>query len=320
VSFPSPGRGAAVVEALAILDRFPPELLRADSPDRLHVLVEACRLAHADSTPLQQPPRSAEELATDAAYIGARASLIRLDRALSLAELSSTPLSTLETGGTTQVSVADAAGAVVSLTQTLGNTFGALVGTEGLGFAYNNLISGFELDDARKWRYARPFLAPRTGMAPTILLENGAPYLAVGSAGSDRILSIVVNVVSNLVDRRMPLCEAITAARALWSGMPADTVLLELVDPITAAHADALAARGFAIRRQTYPAEALALTEFGGANAVLVAPDGTVAGAGDPRRQGVAVAARPAPPPPEPELTFPACWRDLYYGRPAASR
>jgi gamma-glutamyltranspeptidase/glutathione hydrolase len=160
-----------------------------------------------------------------------------------------------------------------------------------------------------------------TGMAPTILLKDGAPYLAVGSAGSDRILSIVVNIVSNLVDRRLPLCEAVTAARAIWGGMPGDTTSVELVDPITAAHTDALRSRGFTTHLQTYPADALALTEFGGANAVLVSSDGTITGAGDPRRQGVPVAARPFPPPPAPELPFPACWRELYSARPTpASR
>ena len=320
VSFPSPGRGAAVVEALGILDRFPSDLLAADSPDRLHLLVEACRLAHADSTPLQRPVRAPDDLAADAAYVGARAALIRLDRALTQHEISSTPLSTLAAGGTTQISVADDAGTVVSLSQTLGNTFGALVGTAGYGFPYNNLISGFELDDPRRWRYARPFQAPMTGMAPTILLKDGAPYLAVGSAGSDRILSIVVNIVSNLVDRRLPLCEAVTAARAIWGGMPGDTAAFELVDPITAADADTLRARGFTTRLRTYPADSLALTEFGGANAIVVAPDGTVTGAGDPRRQGIPIAARPFPPPPAPELTFPACWRELYAASPSAPR
>ena len=319
LSFPLPARGAAVVEALGILDRFPSESLRADSADRLHLLIEASRLAHADSTPLQRPPRTPDELAADGRHVAERAGLIRLDRALTAQEISATPLSTLSVGGTTQVSVADGAGNMVSLTQTLGSTFGGLVGTANFGFAYNNLLSGFEYNDPRRWRYLRPFQAPMTGMAPTILLNEGRPYLAVGSAGSDHIPAVIVNIVSNLVDRGMPLCEAMTAARVIWGGPPEDPVYLELVDPITEPHADVLRERGFvAQHRQTYPAEPLAPTQFGGANAVLVDPaDGTLIGAGDPRRQGIPLAPRAAPPAPVPTPTLPACWRDLYFTPPA---
>jgi gamma-glutamyltranspeptidase/glutathione hydrolase len=319
LSFPLPARGAGVVEALAILDRFPQELLRADSADRLHLLIEACRLAHADSTPLRRPPRLPDDLAMDPAYVASRAALIRLDRALLMQQVSPTPLSMLSIGGTTQISVADAAGNLVAMTQTLGNTFGGLVATEGFGFAYNNLVFGFDYQDARRWRFLKPYQKPLTGIAPTILLKDGRPYLAIGSAGSDRILAVVINVVSNLVDRGLPLCEAVTAARAVWSGFPDDTVYLEMVDPITDAQADTLKERGFTRqKRQTYPATPIELTEFGGANALLVDPaDGALVGVGDPRRQGVAVAPRDGPPDPAEAHVVPECWRTVYGPTPA---
>ena len=322
LSFPLPARGAAVVEALGILDRFPPERLRADSVDRLHLLVEACRLAHADSTPYRRPPRLPDELATDPGYVAARAALIRPDRALNEQEVSPNPLSTLALEGTTQVSAADAAGNVVSLTQTLGNTFGAAVATEGFGFAYNNLVFGFEYQDARAWRYLRPFQAAQTGMAPTILLKGGEPYLVLGSAGSERIPSIVVNVVSGVVDHGVPLCEAVEAARVLWGGFLDKRVYLELVDPITAEHVDSLAARGFAVPdRRSYPATPAELTVFGGANAIFVDPaDGTMVGVGDPRRQGVAVAPRAEPPEHGLWDALPECWRSHFPAKPPPNR
>ena len=322
VSFPLPVRGAEVVEALGILDRFPPELLRTDSVDRLHLLIEASRLAHADSTPFRRPPRLPDELATDPDYVAGRAALIRLDHALSDREVSRDPLSTLALDGTTQVSTADREGNVVSLTQTLGNTFGAAVATEGFGFAYNNLVFGFEYQDARAWRYLRPFQAALTSMAPTILLKDGRPHLVLGSAGSERIPSIVVNVVSGVVDKGLPLCEAVTAARALWGGFLASSVYLELVDPITEERAGALVARGFPMQeRRSYPAAAAQLTVYGGANAILIdAADGTMVGVGDPRRQGVAVAPRDDPPGPERRDVLPDCWRSYYPGSHSPSR
>jgi gamma-glutamyltranspeptidase / glutathione hydrolase len=318
LSFPLPGRGAAVVEALGILDRFPPELLRGDTPDRLHLLIEACRLAYADSTPKVRPTRLPDDLATDLAYVASRAALIRLDRALAARELSATPLSTVQVGGTTQVSAIDDAGNLVSLTHTLGNAFGAVVATEGFGSAYNNLLGGFNYTDRRDWQYIRPYQAPMTSMAPTILLKDGAPYLAIGSAGSDKILAIIVNVVSNLVDRGLPPCEAMTAARAVWGGFPEDAVYLEMVDPITDEQADALARRGFAMQhRLHFPAGPLGVAVLGGVNAVLVDPtDGTLVGVGDPRRTGSPAAPRAGPPAGE-RFTLPACWRDLYAVSPA---
>ncbi len=313
LSFPLPGRGAAVVEALGILDRFPPELLRGDTPDRLHLLIEACRLAYADSTPELRPPRLPDELAADPAYVASRAALIRLDRALTTRELSATPLSTVQVGGTTQVSALDAAGNLVSLTHTLGNAFGAEVATDGFGSPYNNLACGFNFTNPRHWQYIRPFQAPRTGMAPTILLKDGEPYLAIGSAGSDKILAIIVNVVSNLVDRGLPPCEAMTAARVIWGGFPEDAVYLELFEPITDEQADVLNRRGFTQQhRQYFPGDPLWVGLLGGANAVLVDPaDGTLVGVGDPRRTGSPAAPRAAPPVGE-RFALPACWRDLY--------
>lgn len=313
LSFPHPGGGATVVEALGILDRFDPAILRSPSVDRLHLLTEACRLAFADSFPVQRPPRLPDQLAVDPAHLDARAAQIRFDRALTRQEVSPEPLPMLEVGGTTQVSVADRFGNVVSLTQTLGASFGGGAITDGYGFAYNNMLEGFEFRDRRAWAYLEPRKAPLTSMAPTILVRDGAPLLVLGSAGSARTAPAIVNTIVGVVDEGLPLCEALSAPRVLWGGNVDDQVYLETVDPITEEMADALAARGFAKQeRLAYPATPRAMTSFGGVNAVFVDPhDGTMVGSGDPRRQGVAqgVAEEPGPLPP---LLAPECWRSLY--------
>jgi gamma-glutamyltranspeptidase/glutathione hydrolase len=326
LSFPYPGGGAAVVEALGILDRFDPGALRGDAVDRIHLLVEASRLALADSFPDRRPPRLPDDRAVDAGHLAARAARIRLDRALTPGEVSAEELSTLEVGGTTQVSVVDRLGNAVSLSQTLGAAFGAGTATEGLGFTHNNLLESFDFSDPRKWQYLMPLRPPRTTMAPTILVGNGVPLLVLGSSGSARITSAIVSVVVGVVDRGLPLCEAVSAPRALWGGNADPCLYLELVEPITVEVAETLAARGFARqKRLAFPADDYALTDFGGVNALYVDPaDGTMVGVGDPRRQGAAravdegadAAVRLEPPP---------CWRALYAlpshlpARPAAA-
>jgi gamma-glutamyltranspeptidase/glutathione hydrolase len=313
LSFPHPGGGATVVETLGILDRFDPAVLREDSVDRIHLLVEAGRIAMADTFPVRRPPRLPDVIATDPSHLDARAALIRFDRALTRSEISSDPLSTLDIGGTSHVSVADRFGNVVALTQTLGASFGGGAITEGFGFAYNNMLHGFEFRDRGAWAYMRPLQAPMTNMAPTIVLRDGVPLLVLGTAGSAHIAPAIVTVVVGVVDQRLPLCEAIAKPRALWGGNADERVYLEWVDPITEEVADALGARGFTGQtRLQYPATAHARTEYGSVNAIFIDPvDGTMVGVGDPRRQCVARAvdesAGAAPP-----FALPACWRDLY--------
>jgi gamma-glutamyltranspeptidase / glutathione hydrolase len=313
LSFPSPGGGSAVVEALGILDRFDPGMLREASVDHLHLLVEACRIAFADGFPARRPARLPDDTAVDPGRLDARAALIRFDRALATSEISAGPLSTLDVGGTTQVSTADRDGNVVALTQTLGASFGSGAATEGFGFGYNNLLDGFDFDDQRKWAFLAPLQAPMTSMAPTILVKDGRPLLILGSSGSARIAPVIVSTIVGVVDQRLPLCEAVSSPRALWGGNADEQLYLEVVDPITEEQADALAMRGFTRqKRLVYPARPYDITDFGGVNAIYIDPaDGTMVGVGDARRQGVARAvdesAGAAPP-----LALPPCWRDLY--------
>ncbi len=316
LSFPSPGGGQAIIETLAILDRFPPDLLREDTVDRLHLLLEAQRLAYADGFPAHRPLRTPDELAVDPAYTAARAGLIRFDRALYARELSASPLSTLAIDGTSQVSVTDAAGNAVALTQTLGATFGSGAATAGLGFAYNGLMNGFEFRDQRAWVYVAPLQPALNSMAPTIVLKEGKPLLVLGSAGSARIAPLIVSTIVGVVDRGWPLCEAMAAPRVLWGGTGDPYTYLEIFDPITLAQADALKERGFTLQdRLNYPASALSQTDFGGVNAIFIDPaDGTMVGVGDPRRQAVAAAPRDELPRDVPPFVLPRCWRSLYWG------
>ena len=320
LSFPFPGGGAAVVETLGILDRLDPDLLRSDSVDRLHIIVEAGRMAYADAFPSRRPGRLPDEMAVDPAHLDRRAAQIRLDRALTEREVSVEALSKLEVGGTTQVSVVDRYGNAVSLTQTLGGTFGGGASLADFGVTLNNLLHGFEFSDRRAWSYLRPLQPPMTAMAPTIVVKGDRPLLVLGSAGSARIAAAIVNTVGAAVARGVPLCEAVSAPRALWGGNSDSQVYLELADPITEEQADALARRGFSQQtRLSFPATDYELTDFGGVNAIWVDPiDGTLVGVGDPRRHGVATATAEAAGACMP-IILPPCWRDLYDLPAAAS-
>ena len=303
VAFPYPGAGDMLVEALQILEAFPPELLQGETVDRLHLLVEAMRIAFSDAIGSTETS-FLSTLSPDTTRGERRASLIRFDRALREEELPALDGPHITENETTQVSVMDRFGNAVALTQSLG--YGSLVATPSLGFQYNSLLESCEFCDRKSPSFPVPLATLRSTMTPTILLCHGTPYLVLGSPGSSRIVAILVAVITNVVDRGMTLRDAIVAPRVL-SNRPNPTsddkecyssrvdlqspeqVFLEIAGPITTEQANELQARGFTAQyRLTFPSHDLNLVRlFGGVNAVMVDPaTGLFVGVGDPRRHG----------------------------------
>jgi gamma-glutamyltranspeptidase/glutathione hydrolase len=288
VSFPYPGGGDVVIEMLGILNALPAELLQRETTDRLHVLLDAERIGMHDESD-RLIARFHLPAVLDPASLERKAALIRLDRALRPQEISSASDRAFAEKDTTQVSVVDRFGNAVSMTNSLGD--GSYEATPGLGFHYNSLLESYDYLDKGSPVYLAPQRVLPTTMAPTILLCAGAPFLVLGSPGSGRIPAIVVSVISNVVDRRMTLRDAIEAPRTIYSVPNAeypDSIFIEMAGTMTPEKAGELQARGFANQnRLTFPAKQVDLYPFGGVNAVMLDPDtGMLVGVGDPRRQG----------------------------------
>ncbi len=311
VSFPLPGAGGSLVEALQILDSFPPERMQREGADRHELQIEATRLAIADDHSVKQSNYEAAGILLDRARAQQRAKQIRADRALTVQELGDTELTPWSERDTTQLSVVDRAGNAVSLTQTLSRIFGACAATPGLGFPYNGLLEGFDFEHPESRSFLLPLRAPFTTQAPTIVRRGGKPFLVLGSVGSGRILSAILLAISNVVDRGMGLRDAVAAPRVIWGGNQENKIYLEVAGPVTEAVADELAKRGYAsIYRLHFPPRQIDMNAFGCVNAILVEPGGRLVGVGDPRRFGVAVAA--GPPTGKPlHVDLPPCWRAL---------
>ena len=288
---PSPGGGAALLAALLVLDDFPPALVASDSLDRLHLLAEAVRIAAIDFADNRFPPELAQVQLLDPARAARRAALIRFDRALTIDEITDVEPSAWFEKDTMHYSVADRFGNAVAVTMSLGNGWGAGVATPGLGFPHNALLEGFDFVDSASRSYLRPGRRPLTMMSPTIVVRDGRPLLLLGSPGSERIPSAILNPLVNVVDAGMSLGDAIARPRVLWGGNSDPQVYLEIAREITEARADAMATRCFpAIHRLVFPGDAVSLGFSGCVNAILVDRErGVFVGVGDPRRQGVAV-------------------------------
>jgi gamma-glutamyltranspeptidase/glutathione hydrolase len=301
LTFPPPGGGTALVEVLNILESFPTNFLAEDTAARHHVLLETFRIALADrglapanSDPLQRgfSPASSKM------HARRRATMIEPGKLIPDTDLYGEvgPECAPPGESTTHVSVVDRWGNVVSLTQTLGRSWGAKVATPGLGFPYNSFLETFNYERPQCPGYLQPHLPCPTDMAPTIVLaEDGTLLAALGSPGSDLIASIVANVISNLVDRHMGLEEAIAVPRVLFGGLEeALGPYIEVTPPITGADVDALETMGHTIaERFSYPAVSRTIVLYGGVNAVgWDADEMTFVGVGDGRRWGSAQGAR----------------------------
>jgi gamma-glutamyltranspeptidase len=162
-----------------------------------------------------------------------------------------------------------------------------------LGFPYNDLLVSFNFEEPACQDYLRPRATVPTPMAPTIVLRDGTLVAALGSGASNRIPAILTLTISNLVDRRMDLRDAVVAPRILWGGTieQEPRVLIEIAPPLSVADADRLADWGYeTVDRVTFPAPPLELARMGSVNAVgYDSRRGGFVGVGDPRRSGVAL-------------------------------
>ncbi|XVX20582.1 gamma-glutamyltransferase [Actinomycetota bacterium] len=118
---------------------------------------------------------------------------------------------------TTSLSVADKWGNVVSYTLTIEQTGGSGITVPGYGFLLNNELTDFNFVPVTAGvpdpNLPGPGKRPRSSMSPTILVEDGRPYLAVGSPGGATIITTVSQIILGYVDRGLPLVDAVAAPR-----------------------------------------------------------------------------------------------------------
>ncbi|MGJ7441957.1 gamma-glutamyltransferase [Aquipuribacter sp. MA13-6] len=118
---------------------------------------------------------------------------------------------------TTHLTTADADGNVVAYTLTIEQTGGSGIVVPGRGFLLNNELTDFNFTDTQGGvdpNLPGPGKRPRSSMAPTIVLADGEPLMALGSPGGATIITTVLQTVVNRVDLGMSLPDALAAPRA----------------------------------------------------------------------------------------------------------
>ena len=179
-------------------------------------------------------------------------------------------------GNTTHISVMDAEGACASVTCSNGSGSGVVV--PGTGVHLNNMLGEQDLNPLGFHRHTPGVRVPSM-MAPTVVLRDGRPEIAIGSAGSNRIRSAILQTILGIEDHGLPAQEAVSAPR-----IHVEEGQVDAEPGVDGAALDLLEQAGWTVRRWSE----LNLF-FGGVQAVARNPDtGRLTGGGDPRRGGVA--------------------------------
>ncbi|MBM3767047.1 MAG: gamma-glutamyltransferase [Acidobacteria bacterium] len=216
---PSSSGGTAVLQMLNILENFAIMTGEEGSSKARHFHVEAARRAFRDRA----------EFSGDPAFFDIpTARLISKDHARALARTVSmnaaSPSERVaageanESGETTHFSVIDAAGNIVSNTYTLNGFYGSQVIAKGTGVLLNDIMSGFGTR-GRNAIGARK--RPVSSMSPVIVLnKDNSPWVALGSPGSQTIPNTVLQVITNMIDFKMSLRDAIEYPRIHHQNLP----------------------------------------------------------------------------------------------------
>ncbi|MFD5629023.1 gamma-glutamyltransferase [Streptomyces sp. NPDC127072] len=230
---PSSSGGTTVGEALNILERT--DLSKASEAQYLHRYIEASRIAFADRGRWVGDP-AFEDVPTkellSQRYADSRECLIRDDATLTSPLAPGDPRdpaacstagtaapTTYEGENTTHLTVADKWGNVVAYTLTIEQTGGSGITVPGRGFILNNELTDFSFTPANPAvpdpNLPGPGKRPRSSISPTIVLDgHDRPVVALGSPGGATIITTVLQTLTGVVDRGLPLVDAIAAPRA----------------------------------------------------------------------------------------------------------
>lgn len=200
-TFGEPGAGRTLVEMLHVVDHLPADLCNPDTPTGALALSEVIRLSNIDRRDRPFDPNFYPQVQ------GKR--MLQNDYAEMVADQIRSQF--IGHGDTTHLSVMDRLGNVVALTQSIERVFGSFAVSPKLGFLYNNYMSAFEYKDITHPNYLRPAAVPWASVAPTIVFKGRKPWMAIGSPGSERITSAILQVMLRL--RNQSPYDAVSAPR-----------------------------------------------------------------------------------------------------------
>jgi len=286
VSMPPPSSGGVhIVQILNTLEPLPMSFLGHNSADSIHMMAEAMKFAYADRSEYLGDPDFVDvpiETLTSKAYAADILSQISRGRAATAAEIGPGDLSAYESNETTHFSIVDEAGNAVANTYTLNFSYGSGMVAAGTGILLNNELDDFSAKPGVPNAYGliggdanavEARKRPLSSMSPTLVFQDGKPFLVTGSPGGSRIITTTLQVIMNVIDHGMNIAEATHAARIHHQWLPDELRAEEGLSPDTVR---LLEQRGQKV---------VVKSAMGSTQSIMVTDDGLY-GASDPRRAG----------------------------------
>jgi gamma-glutamyltranspeptidase/glutathione hydrolase len=240
ITMPPPSSGGiALLQMLGMLEPRDVSALGHNSAAKYHLLAEVMKRAFRDRAEYPGDPSFVAVPVTallDPAYLNSRMS--------DFSPAKATPAATIAPGlgrfdparhtvpekiETTHYSVVDAAGNAVANTYTLNGAYGSGVTIPGTGILLNNEMDDFTSRVGAPNMFGliqgeantiAPGKRPLSSMTPTLVFKDGRLLLVTGSPGGPTIINTVLQVISNVVDHRLPVMQAVEAPRVHHQWMP----------------------------------------------------------------------------------------------------
>ena len=292
VSVPPPGGGLQVLLGLKILEQFPSDNLTLQIDKWYEVLAEVTHAVFCERDRFVVHPRDLTPSLLKWLLSDERASEVA-KRIQADCSQTASELDTEEPGETTHLCTVDSHGNAVALTQSIQSLFGAKVANGQLGFLYNNYLCTCK-------RRRHPYhlgsrCIPQSNIAPTLVLRKslcgevgsdgdvgygGEPSLVLGAAGSRRITSAILHVISAVIDRVISFEEAVSLPRV--HGLRSRKVHIErpaATEPLL---------RRLEKRFRKVTIRAPHSYSMGCVQAIQFRSDRALVGVADPRRDGMA--------------------------------
>lgn len=283
---PSSG-GTHILEILNIMENADMKALGVNSSKSIHLMAEAERQAYADRAEYMGDPDFVKvpvDKLTSKEYAKKIYDKIIANGEKAIPSKDVKPGLELpyESNQTTHYSILDSKGNAVSVTYTINYTFGSGAAVEGAGFLLNDEMDDFSAKPGVPNIYgavgkeANSIAAhkrPLSSMSPTIILKDGQVKMVVGSPGGTRIITTVLQVISNVIDHGMNATEALSTPRFHMQWLP-DEIRVEK-DTLVKDVEEKLKAMGYKIHVQD---------PMGDAN-IIIKDGNKMYGAKDPRTE-----------------------------------
>ncbi|MBV8887638.1 MAG: gamma-glutamyltransferase [Chroococcidiopsidaceae cyanobacterium CP_BM_RX_35] len=181
-------------------------------------------------------------------------------------------------GSTTHISVIDDEGNAASVTTTHGEGSSYII--PGTGIMVNNMLGEADLNP-NGFHLWQEDVRISSMMAPTIVLKDSQPEIVLGSGGSNRIRTAILQVISNIIDFKMPVDVAVNSPRIHWENNVFNLepgFSEEAIQEMVSSHSQMILWN----KKNMF---------FGGVHTVMENAEGSISGAGDRRRNGAVAQA-----------------------------